>query len=63
MTLPSVFALARMRRLDLLALWHQMHPDGHHGTDGRGGCGGAVPARLSKDWLVTAILEARAPRT
>ena len=53
----SVFQLARMRRLDLLAIWHRLNPDGHHGADGD------LAARMSKDWLVTAILNARAPRT
>jgi hypothetical protein len=52
----TVFQLARMRHLDLLALWHQLNPDGHE-QDGQ------TPARMSKDWLVTAILQARPERT
>jgi hypothetical protein len=46
----SVFQLGRMRHLDLLALWHRLHPDGHHGTDGD------KAARMSKDGLAAAIL-------
>ena len=52
----SVFQLARMRHLDLLAIWHQMHEDRRGDVD-------ALASRMSKDWLVTAILQARAPRT
>ena len=52
----TVFQLARMRRLDLLALWHMLNPDGHE-RDGQ------VAGRMSSDWLATAILQARAPRT
>ena len=55
MTPASVFQLARMRHLDLLALYHRLYPDGHEH-------GGAVAGRMSSDWLVTAILQARAPR-
>ena len=51
----SVFDLARMRHLDLLALWHRMHQDRRGDVDG-------LASRMSKDWLVTAILQARAPR-
>ena len=54
----SVFQLARMRRTDLLAIWHRLHPDSHD-MDGRQ----ARVAQLTNDQLVAAILEARAPRT
>jgi hypothetical protein len=50
MTPTSVFDLGRMRHLDLLALWHQLHPDGHHGHD----CDPMGRAR--KGYLIAAIL-------
>lgn len=45
----SVFQLGRMRHLDLLALWHQLHPDLHdqHGT---------MAARMTTGQLAAAIL-------
>ena len=48
----SVFDLGRMRHLDLLAIWHQLHPVGQEHD-------GLQAARMSKDWLVTAITRAR----
>ena len=49
----SVFQLARMRRLDLLALWHQLNPDLHEHW-------GRDMARLSADRLAAAILNSPA---
>lgn len=51
MTPTSVFQLARMRHLDLLATYYRVYPDhrGHYNTVDRA-------ARLSKEQLVTAIL-------
>ena len=46
----SAFTLGRMRHLDLLALWHQLHPDNHHGGQH------CLAARLSKESLAAAIL-------
>jgi len=46
----TVFDLGRMRHLDLLALWHLLHPDGHHGLTGD------LMATASKENLVAAIL-------
>jgi hypothetical protein len=40
----SVFQLGRMRHLDLLAMWHQLHPDSHEHWK-------LKIARLSKDNL------------
>ena len=48
----SVFQLARMRRTDLLALWHEQHPDSTTADD--------RPARvagLTNEQLVAALLE------
>jgi len=45
----TAFGLGRMRHLDLLALWHQLHPDAHEHV--RRDIGG-----LSKDNLAAAIL-------
>ena len=45
----SVFQLARMRHLDLLAMWHQLNPDLHEHW-------GRDMARLSHDCLAAAIL-------
>jgi hypothetical protein len=50
----NVFTLARMRRLDLLALWHQLHQAGREHD-------GLTAGRMSGDWLVTSILQAREP--
>lgn len=45
----------RMRHLDLLALWHQLNPDGHERSQ--------MPVgRMSKDWLASAIIAAWSPR-
>lgn len=46
----TAFALGRMRHLDLLALWHRLNPDGHHGTESD------RAARMSKENLAAAIL-------
>ena len=51
----SPFQLGRMRHLDLLALWHQLHPDNHHGDQY------AAIARLSKECIAAAILRAPHP--
>ena len=49
----DVFALGRMRHLDLLALYHQVNPgDGRDLT---------VLGRLSKERLIAAIIERPAP--
>jgi hypothetical protein len=45
----TVFQLARMRHLDLLALWHRLNPDSHLHDALR-------IAALSKDCLAAAIL-------
>jgi hypothetical protein len=52
----SVFQLGRMRHLDLLALWHQLHPDSHQRD-------ALAVARLSAGQLATTILQGRPPRT
>jgi hypothetical protein len=49
----TAFTLARMRHLDLLALWHQLHPDAHQRDTLR-------VARMTKDQLA-AILAAESP--
>ena len=43
----TAFDLGRMRHLDLLALWHALHPDAHKDN---------TIARLSKECLAAAIL-------
>ena len=48
----SVFALGRMRHLDLLALYYRLHPDGHHGEQS------GLAGRLSKEALTALILAA-----
>jgi len=50
MTPTSVFDLGRMRHLDLLALWHQQHPDMHLDTTLARRIG-----ELSKDQLAAVI--------
>lgn len=50
----DVFALGRMRHLDLLALWCYLNPDGHERDQ-------QVLARLSKERLVAAITQRPAP--
>ena len=50
MTPTSVFQLGRMRHLDLLALWHQQHPDMHLDTTLARRIG-----ELSKDQLAAVI--------
>lgn len=45
----SPFALGRMRHLDLLAMWHQRHPD-------LGESGARFAAGMSKDRLAAALL-------
>ena len=49
MTPTSVFALGRMRHLDLLALWLQLHPDNQQDR-------ATWMATLSKERLAAAIL-------
>lgn len=44
------FTLGRMRLIELLELWHYLHPDGHHGTDGD------KAARMTHDGLAALIL-------
>jgi len=45
----TAFALGRMRHLDLLALWHRLHPDSRERHV-------LVIAALSKDTLAALIL-------
>lgn len=45
----SPFALGRMRHLDLLTIWHQLHPDSHE-HDSR------LIAGTSKETIAAAIL-------
>jgi hypothetical protein len=44
----SVFALGRMRHLDLLAMWHQRNPDSHES-------GAHLAAGMSKDRLAATL--------
>lgn len=55
----TVFELARMRHLDLLATWHQYTP--RPGNEQAG----LQAGRMTKEHLVIAVaaLQARAPRT
>lgn len=49
----TIFALGRMRHLDLLALWLELHPDNQEDR--------AQPmGRVSKERLAAAILESPA---
>ena len=45
----TAFQLGRMRHLDLLAVWHRLHPNSRTRDQ-------VVIARLSKDNLAAAIL-------
>lgn len=44
----SAFHLGRMRHLDLLALYHRLHPDGHENF-------AQYAARMSKDRLAATL--------
>lgn len=52
----SVFELARMRHLDLLALWHLLHPAQEAGSDMEG----HRLARVSKERLAAELLNSPA---
>ena len=56
MTPTSVFALGRMRHLDLLALWHQLNPDNAEVRAKPFGAVTGTGLAISKEGVAAAVL-------